>query len=452
MGKLVGRLIGFIVFLCMFATALVLVILVSTGVVNLREMFPGLPEPPQIDTSRLPLPEESLPEVPDLPEQLQPGESVVLSDYVQRRPLLARVPAPQQLATAPQVVGTNVFLAILMALIFGATSTVLGNMLREEEHRIQAWLQALGIGRLVGWIGRVFRWGTSRGVRRGCLTLPLIVAIVALYGIIFAFLEAGTSIFSRDGVFLAITMAVSVGLVSFAGDVARRFLGRLWHTRSQFNLYPVNLLVAFATVLASRLLVLHPGIVFGTPGGADMSLGDDSRAARREVVLAFATLVLLALIGGIGWALSGVVLSLLSAPFDSRVVQVAASVLGAGQNLSLAVFLVALETMFFEMIPLAYTDGQTIFKWSKLGWAVLFVPVAFLFNHALLNPQSGFVDSFLESNVRFLWFVLFALVGVTAGLWFYFNVVDDVLQEWFGIKPAPARPGEGYPPPPPGTY
>jgi hypothetical protein len=83
---------------------------------------------------------------------------------------------------------------------------------------------------------------------------------------------------------------------------------------------------------------------------------------------------------------------------------------------------------------------------------VLFVPVAFLFNHALLNPQSGFVDSFLESNVRFLWFVLFALVGVTAGLWFYFNVVDDVLQEWFGIKPAPARPGEGYPPPPPGTY
>jgi hypothetical protein len=256
-------------------------------------------------------------------------------------------------------------------------------------------------------------------------------------------------------VFLAITMAVSVGVVSFAGDVARRFLGRLWRTRSRFNLYPVNLLVAVATVLASRLLILSPGIVFGTPGGADMDLPDDSRRARREVVIAFATLVLLALIGGAGWAFSGVVLSLLDAPFDTRVVAVAARLLSAGQNLSLAVFLVALETMFFEMIPLAYTDGQTIFKWSKLGWAALFVPVAFLFNHALLNPQSGFLGSFEESNVRFLWFVLFVLVGVTAGLWFYFNVVDDVLQEWFGIKPPPARPSESYyppPPPPPGTY
>jgi hypothetical protein len=453
MRKLVGRLIGFVVFLCMFASVLVVVILISTGVLNLRELIPGLPEPPPIDTSGLPLPEESLPEVPEIP-QLQAGESVTLSDYVARQPLLARVPAPQQLAKAPQVIGANAFLAILMALIFGATSTVLGNMLREEEHRIQAWLHALGISKLVNWIGRVFRWGTSRGVQRGCLTLPLIVAIIALYGIIFAFLQAGTSIFSRSGVFLAMTMAVSVGLVSFAGDVARRFLGRLWHTRSRFNLYPVNLLVAFATVVASRLLVLHPGIVFGTPGGADMDLPEGSQGARREVVIAFATLALLALIGGAGWVLSGAVLSLLDVPFDARVAQVAAGLLGAGQNLSLAVFLVALETMFFEMIPLAYTDGQTIFKWSKIGWAVLFVPVAFLFNHALLNPQSGFLDSFAESNVRFLWFLLFILVGVTAGLWFYFNVMDDVLQEWFGIKPRPSRPSGGYPPPPPppGTY
>ncbi len=453
MRKLAGRLIGFVVFLCTFSSVLVFVILISTGVVNLREAFPGLPKPPPIDTSGLPLPEESLPEVPELP-QLQPGESVTLSDYVARQPLLARVPAPQQLSKAPQVIGTNAFLAILMALIFGATSTVLGNMLREEEHRIQAWLHALGISRLVNWIGRAFRWGTSRGVRRGCLTLPLIVAIIALYGILFAFLQAGTSIFSRDGVFLAMTMAVSVGLVSFAGDVARRFLGRLWHTRSSFNLYPVNLLVAFATVVASRLLVLHPGIVFGTPGGADMDLPEGSQGARREVAIAFATLALLALIGGAGWVLSGAVLSLLDVPFNARVVEIAAGLLGAGQNLSLAVFLVALETMFFEMIPLAYTDGQTIFKWSKIGWAILFVPVAFLFNHALLNPQSGFLDSFQESNVRFMWFLLFALVGVTAGLWFYFNVMDDVLQEWFGIKPSPARSSGGYPPPPPppGTY
>ena len=449
MRKLVGRLIGFLVFLCLFLIVALAVLAISTGLVDVRAMFPGLPEPPEIDTGQFPLPETGIPGV-ELPEQLQPGETVLLREQVKRRPLLARIPAPQQLATDPRIIGTNIFLALLLALGFGTTSTVLGNMLREEEPRIQEWLRALGISKIATWIGKAFRWGTHRAVRRGCLTLPFVALILALYGIIFAFLEEGTSIFSREGVFLAVTMAFSVGLVSFGGDIARRILGRLWHTRSRFNLYPVNLLVAIGTVALSRLLRLSPGIVFGTPGGADMDLPGDSRRARREVILSFTTLGIVMLFGGLGWAASGAVLSLLDAPFDERVVSVVAGLLTVAQNTGLAVFLVALETAFFEMIPLAYTDGQTIFKWNKIAWAGLFVPIAFLFNHALVNPRSGFLDSFMEANVRFLWFVLLTLIGITAALWFYFNVLDDILKEWFGLRgsPASAPAGEGYPPAP----
>lgn len=446
MSKLIGRLIGFLVFACVFIGAVAAILAVSTGLVDLRQVFPGLPEPPPIETGNLPLPGVEVPEI-EVPPVLQPGESIPLQGFVRPRPLLARIPAPQQLSTDPRVIGTNFFLAVLMALIFGATSTVLGNMLRDEEPRLREWLKVLGVERLFGWLKGAFQWSLGHlAVQRGCLTLPLVLVIFALYGIIFAFLEEGTSIVSREGIILAVTLAFTAGLVSFGGDIARRIMAWLWHKKSRFNLYPANLIVAAGTVILSRVLHLSPGIVFGTPGGAEVDMPEDHRE-RREVTLAYATLIVLAVIGGAGWAVSGVILSMLDVPFDGRLVPVMATVFNLSQDASLALFLTALETLFFESLPLAYGTGRTILKWSKIGWAATFLPIAFLFNHAVLNPQSGFLDSFMSPNVRFLWFILIVLVGVTAGLWFYFNVLDDILKQGLGIRtPAPADQSTQQPP------
>lgn len=438
MQKLALKMVGLGLLLAIFACIGVIILAISAGLLDPYQMFPNLPRPPEIDTSELPVP---VPEVgpPDIlgfkiPEAMKPQNPVVLETRVTRRPLLRSVPAPQQLSSQGRVIGTNVLLAIVMALIFGITSSVLGNMLRDEEPRIRAWLAWVGIDRLVGWLGRVFQWSLGKAkIRRGCLTLPLIVLIFALYGIIFAFLEEGTSLFTPDGAFLAVTMAFSVGLVSFGGDIARRIAGRLWRADSRFNIYPINLLVAAGSVILSRLFVLTPGIVFGTPGGADVDI-PDQRAIQRERTLAFLSILAIAVIGGLGWLASGVVVSALDVPVDDRVANTVARLLSAAQNTGLAIFLVALETLFFEMLPLAYSTGQAIFRWSKAVWGVVFIPIAFLFNHALLNPQSGFLDSFLVSDVRFMWFVLFVLVAITFGLWFYFNIVDDVLKDWLGVR------------------
>lgn len=441
MTKLAGRLIGFVAFVLVFGCVLVLVLLISTGTVDARALFPGLPEPPRLEAAGISQPDFSVPDVrlPDLPgldvpSELLPGDQVYVGENVSRRRLTSRVPAPQQVSTAPQVVGTNFFYAIMMALIFGVTTTILGNMLRDEEPRIQAWLRAAGIEGIFDWIGSLFNWTLGRAVRRGCLTLPLIAVIFALYGIIFAFLEEGTALLTREGAFLAVLMAFTVGMVSFAGDIARRIAGRFWHTKTEFHLYPVNLGIAALTVAASRLFNLSPGIAFGTPGGADVEL-PPHQAQRREGILALLEVALVLAVGVLGWAVSGAVFSALDVPIDARAANTLGGLLSAAQNAGLAVFFVALETAFFEMLPLAYGTGQALFGWQKVVWVILFLPVAFLFNHTLLNPQSGFLDSFMVSNVRFLWAVLFVLVALTAGLWFYFNVVDDVLQEWAGIAP-----------------
>src|SRR5574341_269293 len=236
--KLLFRLIAFLIFFCTVSAAIVVLALSALGWINLDRYFPSLPDAPQIDTTALPGDPFARFSVPS---ELRPGEAVALGGYVKRQPLFNDVPLPQQLSTEPRIVGANVLLAIIMMLVFGSTSSILSNMLRDEEPRIQAWLRWLGMRDLFTWIRSVTGWTLSRGVRRGCLTLPLVVLIFAIYGIIFAFLEEGTSIFSREGVFLAITLAFSVGLVSFAGDIARRIVARWWHEKSWFSLYPVNL-------------------------------------------------------------------------------------------------------------------------------------------------------------------------------------------------------------------
>jgi len=428
--RMARRLIGLVLFVLAFVCAGGIVLVLSLGLIE-------LPEVPAINIG-----EELQGEGPissgefeptDFLDQLLRSETGTLQERVRPRLLFSHVPTPFDLSTEPRVIGANVGLAILMALIFGLCTNTLNNMLRDEEATIRGWLDMLGIFKL---FPKGAAWLARRAIPRGCLTLPIIVMVFALYGIIFAFLEEGTSVLSRQGAFLAVTMAFSVGLISIAGDIAQRIVARFWRIPTTFGVYPANLLVAVVSVAASRVFKLIPGIAFGTPGGADIKL-EGPRKEARAATLAFATLVVIAVLGGLGWAASAGVVMMLVQPVDTRIINSMAALLTAVQNTGLAVFMVAMETAFFETIPLAYSLGQPLFRRSKIVWVLVFLPIAALFNHTLLNPSSGFLASFMEANVRMMWFVLFILVGATGALWLYFNVVRELLKQ------------EASPPPPP---
>src|SRR5512145_277882 len=127
--------------------------------------------------------------------QPPPEPEVRLDEVVQKRPALENVPFPSEVSTDPEVVGTNATLAIILAIIFGIVSNTLNNLLRDNEETIRGWFRVP----ILGPFFRMFGWGASRGVQRGCLTLPIIVLIFALYGIIFAFLEGGLNILTPEG-------------------------------------------------------------------------------------------------------------------------------------------------------------------------------------------------------------------------------------------------------------
>ncbi|MBN1203289.1 MAG: hypothetical protein JXJ20_15685 [Anaerolineae bacterium] len=381
----------------------------------------------------------SIPGAKDQIEQLGPPD-VTLNDVVDKRPLMHSVPLPDEVSGDTDVIVTNLSLAILLALLFGVVSTVLSNLIREEEDTFRRWLSIPILKQVMGLLG----WGAGQNVRRGCLTLPIIVAIFALYGLIFAFLEDGIDLLTPEGMQLALVMAMSVGLISLAGDVARRRVAFFWRRTARFGLYPANLLIAVGTTAFSRVVHLSPGIVFGTPGGADIDM--DGQPRFREVTLALVTLVVMIGLGAAGWAAAAAIRAAGDRTMSVNQADFAGPLAQLGLTIGLALFLVAVETSFFEMVPIGATLGGEMFRWNPVIWFVAFTPVTFAFAHTLLNPGSDYLDAFEQANVQVLSAVIGVLTLITATLWFYFHVLRP--------KPsrAPVPPPPFTPQPPPPSY
>lgn len=383
-------------------------------------------------------------QVPEIPEgQLPPGApepEVRLNSVIITRPLMQDIPLPADVSRDEDVIATNAGLAILLALLFGIITTTLNNLLREEEDTLRRWFSIP----LITPLFRLLDWGTDRSVRRGCLTLPLIAAVFALYGIIFAFLEDGLKLLEPEGMQLALVMAMSVGLISLSGDVAQRQVSRLWRRTSRYGLYPANLFLAVLTTIGSRTFHLTPGIAFGVPGGVDIDMEGETRF--REVVLAFTTLVVLVVLGAGGWAAAAAFNNFGDRSMSLDDADSVAPLLQLGLTIMLAIFFVAVETGFFEMVPLTATLGGQIFRWNPLVWGLAFAPVAFVFNHTLLNPGGEYLETFEQANVQMLTAVIVILGAITAALWFHLRV----LHRKPAHPPVP-RPGQ-YAAPPQAAY
>ena len=75
-------------------------------------------------------------------------------------------------------------------------------------------------------------------------------------------------------------------------------------------------------------------------------------------------------------------------------------------------------------------SGATVKAWSRLGWAIVFGIVTFLWWQLLLNQSAAYLSAFEQTNVRVVLFTLGAFMLTTGGLWSYFR-----------FRPEPAKAG-----------
>jgi hypothetical protein len=202
---------------------------------------------------------------------------------------------------------------------------------------------------------------------------------------------------------MLISLAIGVGLLSIFYEGTQVILSlRRFGLEGRLELHPLGIVVALVSVIATRLVHMHPGIVLGFVAGAAVSAEDP----REEGQITFVPMV-----GSL--ALSLVAL-LLIGPFRGLSNDSVHWWAVIPETVAVTVFVGGIEGLLFGLLPLEFMDGRKVWDWSKVAWAGLAVAATFLFFHVLLNQTDGYASALANASVQGL-FILCAVFVVAAG-------------------------------------
>jgi len=311
---------------------------------------------------------------------------------------------PRQVSIEPGVVGTNLVLALFCVLFFGLTSTTFDSILKEYRDELLTAFGRFVPRSLAGALGRAgssLRAMTERG--RGRLLL-MWLAVLLVTSLIESFLdpEVGVLSLERLGILLTLFLsAVAVSGLELGSDVyAYRRLTPTVRVRSEIQW--IGIAIAVACVVLSRSLDFKPGYLYGIVGATYLmpKLTDTTSSGKRAVF------VLLTILAG------GLVLWTATAFLPAGLAEL--------EPLFLTIFLISLQGVFFELLPLAVTDGADIWSWRRSVWFVFFTLVFFCFYHFLLNPNASDVQALQQNGVQTLLILVIVFGLATIVLWLLF--------------------------------
>jgi hypothetical protein len=314
---------------------------------------------------------------------------------------LPGIVAPTQVSTDPKVVGTNLGLALFCVLFFGLTSTVFNSILEEYRSEIVGALGRLVPRPLADGRAAIDRsLGHLAGKGRGGLVFTWLMVLLAT-SLIESFLDPGIGILALQRLGLWVTLFISAVIVSGLELGSELYAHRRWApaTRTEYRIQWIGLALAIACVILSRCLRFAPGYLYGIVGAIYLTpkLTELSHSAKRAIV------VLSAVFAG------SFLLWIASAFLPAALAEL--------EPILLTIFLIGLQGVFFQMFPLAVTDGGDIWSWKKGIWFLFFVAVFFGFYHFVLNPNASDVQALQQNGVQTL-LLLIAVFGLaTFVLW-----------------------------------
>lgn len=225
-----------------------------------------------------------------------------------------------------------------------------------------------------------------RWARRGHLPGPATTLVTT--GVTVAAYALGAPLLRLDAssIALALGLAAAFLLVTALVAVARQILlGHPEGRRGHLRRVPAFLLLGLLTVVATRVVGLHAGVVLGAlvavatvAGSADylaLRAYGGVRDGRARAVAA----TVLATVGALAWMLRDPLLGPAGEGF-------AGQILAAGLT---AVTVSAVVHLAFAMAPVRLLDGAAVLDWSRSRWVLLAGLGAFTLVHVLLQPATG---------------------------------------------------------------
>jgi hypothetical protein len=323
------------------------------------------------------------------------------------------VPPPQSVASDPASVGVSALLALLF-LILAAFPSQLFNKTMEENY-----------AEVVGWFTLGGQWGVSvrealAGFWQRRSGLILFVAISALlYG--FLSPQFGPTIESFAAL-IGILAGLAIVIGAFELPLVL-FQRRMNKDAGRLRVQPLTIFIGIACVVISRIADFQPGYLYGLVAAyafaRELPLRDEGRANAITAVwmlgVALAAWLLLPLTED----------ALTSTPLIQMAIAAALA----------TIFVGGLEALLFEMVPLRFLRGESVFALNRLLWGFLFAAAAFTFAHILLNPANGYLGSTRNSPL-FVAIVLFVGFGIiSVAFWAYFRFRPPRVLESTGSPP-----------------
>lgn len=313
--------------------------------------------------------------------------------------LVLDVPDLADISTNPNVALTNLVLAGVTVWVF-FSSVLFNQTLQQNRTEVE------------GWVGR-FRPKTKRRMPKLVTERfgrkAAIGSVLVGTGLVYGFLEPSFG-FNRVSVLLFSSVVIGVGLVGlFFAGLEAWIRGREPGVAPVVSPFPLVLAIGVICVLASRVLGLHPGVMYGFAASCVVtgSAGMGRFEGRVQAVTVGACILL-----SVGcWLLLGPARAL---P-DGWPAQLL-------QGVAVIVFVGGMEGLLVDLMPLDVMDGAKIYRWNRVVWVGLVLVSAFLVWHVLLNTQRSYFESLRPASSWSVLagFVVYTLAGVL--FWSYFAV------------------------------
>lgn len=350
------------------------------------------------------------------------SDDLILVPRSVKQGFVSSVPLPTEISKDPAVIGTNLFMALIFATVFGFTSTLFNSTIKENHHFLLQKVKPLtnifaGIKARAATInknGLKFKFISGSKFLSKITSRKFLdpVAIVIVAAFIYGFLDPGFSL-SKNGAVLFISLLISVGAVTYAYEGVQSLLSRRrYKVEAGLRLFPAALAIAIICVIFSRLMDFQPGYLYGFAGGMAF-LGATEPGRKKMGHLKLISSLTLLLISLTTW--------FLAVPVTDALQGSGTTWLEIIQGACIGIFVTGLEGLLFSLVPLSFMDGEKIFRWNKWIWLGSFSLVAFLFWHVLLNKNSKYAASFGQKNVKILFVMLGFYILITVGSYVYFR-------------------------------
>jgi hypothetical protein len=329
------------------------------------------------------------------------------------RPSMVRsVPSPADISTNPDVVGTNLTLAVITMLCIFVAAQLFNSTISENKDEIEEMLAPVTkpLRSLSSWLPRRKAAAAPSAGLLQTMTWPTI--ILGLTVLIYGFTNPGFGMNGNSAI-LALSLLVTMGLVTYVTEGGEAYVARTsFGQETGVRPYPLAIIIAIVNVAICRAVGFGPGVIYGFVGTA-VYLRPSTLTAEQSARTVFLPAVAMLGVSLAAW--------LLVIPVRALAENYDAAVPAFFEGIAVTLFVAGLQGTFLNMIPLSFMDGQKIWRWRKIAWAGLTVATALLFWHVLINSDQSYLRA-LSSTVSAAAFALLsASVVLSGGVWLFFH-------------------------------